>query len=80
MNDSEANNRDATIEYARCIAREQAARQVLQANAPGSIGRAHAWAAWVDAVARTNSSLRRLNSERAVRRTGTGGERPQGHA
>jgi hypothetical protein len=49
--------------YADAIEREKSAWHALQAHAPGSRDRAQAWAAWSEAISRTNKAWRQLSSE-----------------
>lgn len=49
--------------YAQAIELEKSAWHALQAQAPGSCARAKAWAAWSEAISRTNTAWRQLSCQ-----------------
>ena len=56
-----------TAHYAEAIEFEKSAWHALQAEAPGSHGRAQAWATWSEAISRTNQAWRQLSCQTASR-------------
>ncbi len=70
--------------YAQAIEFEKSAWHALQAEAPGSCGRAQAWATWSEAISRTNHAWRQLSCQSAARPRPPGqpgpGARPFQHA
>lgn len=49
--------------YAEAIELEKTAWHALQAQPPGSSGRAEAWATWSTAITRTNRAWRQLSCQ-----------------
>jgi hypothetical protein len=58
------NTHELATLYAESVEREREAWQALQAQQPGTPGRACAWEAWSAAIVQTNQAWRRLSAQR----------------